>query len=109
MHDDQLEWLPRSRCLTRHGEKCSTCACGEALAGIGGRVSGILASTRTADRILVIDGCPQECARRCMEQAGFSGFRHLKLCELGMQKGSSPCTAERLDQVVAAAAPLLAP
>ena len=42
------------------------------LAGIGGRVRGILANTRAAARVLVIDGCPQECARNKMELAGFS-------------------------------------
>ena len=40
------------------------------LAGIGGRVEGIMANTKAAARVLVIDGCDQECARKTMELAG---------------------------------------
>jgi hypothetical protein len=47
------------------------------LAGIGGRVSGIVTSAQAADKLLVIDGCAQACGKRCLEAAGFSGFRHL--------------------------------
>ncbi len=43
------------------------------LAGIGGRVNTIMETTKAAGKILVIDGCPQECARKTMEQAGFKG------------------------------------
>ena len=57
------------------------------LAGIGGRVHGIMANTRAAARVLVIDGCPQECARKTMELAGFKDFQHLELAEMGFKKG----------------------
>ena len=53
------------------------------LAGIGGRVEGIMANTKAAARVLVIDGCDQECARKTMELAGFKDFQHLKLAEMG--------------------------
>ena len=49
------------------------------LAGIGGRVEGIMANTKAAATVLVIDGCKEECARKTMELAGFSGFAHLQL------------------------------
>lgn len=48
------------------------------LAGIGGRVSGIIASTRSATAVLAIDGCPLECARKSLEQAGLSFTAHLR-------------------------------
>ena len=78
------------------------------LAGIGGRVEGIMANTRAAGRIVVIDGCEQECARKTMEQAGFSGFQHLKLAGLGLHKGSSPVTEERIRLIADKGAALLA-
>ena len=70
------------------------------LAGVGGRVSGILASTQGADKILAIDGCPLNCAKATLEQAGFTNFNHLNLTALGMPKGQSPVTGERLTQIV---------
>jgi uncharacterized metal-binding protein len=70
------------------------------LAGIGGRVTGILATTRAAAAILAIDGCPLDCARKTLEAAEFHQFEHLRLSDLGMEKGQSPATEERIEQVV---------
>jgi uncharacterized metal-binding protein len=69
------------------------------LAGIGGRVDGIMTNTRGAARVLVIDGCPQECARKTMELAGFRDFQHLKLAEMGFKKGETPVTPARIREV----------
>lgn len=69
------------------------------LAGIGGRVSGILASTQGAERILAIDGCPLNCAKATLEQAGITNFNHINLKEIGMSKGQSPVTEERLTRI----------
>lgn len=77
------------------------------LAGIGGRVSGIVESTRAAGKILAIDGCPQDCARKTLELAGFSSFRHLRVTDLGMKKGSSPASPERIGQATRAGRELL--
>lgn len=70
------------------------------LAGIGGRVSGIMATTQGAQAILAIDGCPLHCARHTLEQAGFKKFEHLCLKDIGMEKGKTPAT----EQAVAKAA-----
>jgi len=70
------------------------------LAGIGGRVEGIMANMKAAARVLVIDGCKEECARKTMELAGFSGFAHLQLeRDLGFEKGATRVTAARIRQV----------
>lgn len=66
------------------------------LAGIGGRVEPILATARAATKILAIDGCPQNCARKTLEQGGFTGFEHLLLTDLGFVKSRSEPTAERV-------------
>jgi uncharacterized metal-binding protein len=78
------------------------------LAGIGGRVEGILANTRSADKILVIDGCPEECARKTMERAGFTGFQHLKLAAMGFAKGGTEASAGNIRKVADQGAQLLA-
>lgn len=70
------------------------------LAGIGGRVSGIVQTTKVAASVLAIDGCPLDCARKTLEEAGFSEFEHLRLSDLGMEKGKSPATDERVDEAV---------
>lgn len=78
------------------------------LAGVGGRVSGILASTQAAQAILAIDGCPLDCARKTLEEAGFARFEHLRLADLGMEKGKTPATEEAVAKVVGRAKARLA-
>jgi uncharacterized metal-binding protein len=70
------------------------------LAGVGGRVSGIMASTQAASAILAIDGCPLDCAKKTLEEAGFTQFKHLRLHEIGLEKGKSPATEENVAKVV---------
>ena len=78
------------------------------LAGIGGRVEGIMADTKAAAKVLVIDGCKEECARKTMELAGFSRFAHLQLeRDLGFEKGATRVTAARVRQVADQGAELL--
>ena len=77
------------------------------LAGIGGRVAAIMANTKAAARVLVIDGCETECARKTMELAGFKDFQHLKLAEMGFKKGETPVTPARIREVADKGAGLL--
>lgn len=69
--------------------------------GIGGRVSGILKTTESAESILAIDGCPLDCVKKSLELAGFAAFKHLQLADLGMEKGKSPATAENVARAAA--------
>ena len=77
------------------------------LAGIGGQVESMLAMTRSAKKIVALEGCDQDCARKTLERAGFTGFEHMKLAELGLAKGQSPPTPERVRLVAERAAGLL--
>jgi uncharacterized metal-binding protein len=70
------------------------------LAGIGGRVSGIMANTQAAQAILAIDGCPLDCAKKTLENAGFTKFEHIRLSDLGMEKGKTAVTEEAVATVV---------
>ncbi len=73
------------------------------LAGIGGRVSGILASTQSATSILAIDGCELDCTRKTLEGAGFTQFEHIRLNDMGMEKGKTPANEEAVAKVVSRA------
>jgi len=69
-----------ARRMTREGAGKMYC-----MTGIGGRVSGILETTKAAAKILAIDGCPLDCARKCPEEAGFSSFAHLRVTDFGLR------------------------
>jgi uncharacterized metal-binding protein len=92
-----------ARQLTRSGIAEMSC-----LAGIGGRVKSLMTKGEKAQRILVIDGCPLNCARHTLELAGFKEFDHVSLNEAGLRKGSCPVTDERVSVGVEAAKRVLA-
>jgi uncharacterized metal-binding protein len=77
------------------------------LAGIAGKVELIEVNTRGADRILVVDGCDSDCAKKTMEFGGFTDFIHLRVSDLGMEKGKTPVTDERIAMVAAKVRELL--
>jgi uncharacterized metal-binding protein len=98
----RLEWWKvvlvadrAARNLTKEGTGKMYC-----LAGVGGKVSDIMAVTESASVILVVDGCSNDCAKKTLEQAGFRGVQHLRITDTGMEKGLSPPTRERVEQIV---------
>lgn len=79
-----------ARQLAREGVAQMSC-----LVGIGGRVKSLVAQAESAERILVIDGCPLACGRKTLELAGLNQLEHLGLQDLGLRKGS--CTVDELN------------
>lgn len=91
-----------ARLLNREGAARMSC-----LAGIGGGVQLILDNVKKALFLLAIDGCDSDCAKKVLEQAGFNDFIHLRVTDLGMVKGETPVTEERILEVSRKAAELL--
>ena len=92
-----------ARQMTRDGTGKMYC-----LAGVGGQIPGILSTTQNAAKILAIDGCPMNCAKKILERAGFSNFGHLCLSDAGFQKGASPATPENVVKVAMSGSAALA-
>lgn len=84
-----------AREMTRRGAGKMFC-----LAGVGGRVEDILARTAGASKIVVIDGCEKDCGRHCLLGAGVTAFAHVRVTDLGMEKGKSPPDAGRVETVI---------
>lgn len=93
----------------RAAKRLSKCGAGKmyCLAGIGAGIDDVLQTTAGAESILAIDGCDVDCTRLTLERAGFNNIKHLRVTDLGLQKGSSPPTLERISLVAAAGAELL--
>jgi uncharacterized metal-binding protein len=64
-------------------------------------------TTRSADKMLAIDGCPMNCTKLCLEQAGFNNIAHLQLADIGLKKGQSPAISENVWKVVLKAKQIL--
>ena len=81
-------------------EKTASMCC---TAAIGADIPDIVGKTRGAARIVVLDGCDHECAKKIMEKAGFEHFAHVQLEALGMEKGKTPVTEGNIARAVDAA------
>ena len=77
------------------------------LAGVGGRVGGIMDKTKAASRVLAIDGCQLDCARLTLEEADIKNFSHLRVTDLGMEKGKTVITPDAVAQVASKAESLM--
>lgn len=74
-----------ARKLTKDGDGQMQC-----LVGIGGHIEFLMENARNNPRKLVIDGCGKNCAKVCMERAGFHDFTYLNLSDHGFVKGECP-------------------
>lgn len=77
------------------------------MAGIAGRVPGIMDKTRSASRILAIDGCDLDCTKKCLQLAGFDAFEHLRVTNVGFEKGKTQITDQSIDTVAQTGSRLL--
>jgi uncharacterized metal-binding protein len=72
------------------------------LAGIGGCVEGIMKNTEAAKELVAIDGCPLDCAKKTLERGNFNEFMHVRLTDIGLEKGASAVTDENIKKVTEA-------
>jgi uncharacterized metal-binding protein len=92
-----------ARKMTKNGSGNMFC-----MAGIGGKIAGIIKKTEAASKILAIDGCELDCVKSCLHQAGFQEFEHFRVTDLGMQKGQAAINDENIATVAQRGAALLA-
>ena len=57
------------------------------LAGLPLGVKPVVGKTRAAKKVITVDGCPFECSRKIVEQAGFKPTKSIMLTrDIGMKK-----------------------
>jgi uncharacterized metal-binding protein len=80
-----------ARLLHREGTARMFC-----LGCIGAQMEESIALARTAADILAIDGCPSDCTKKCLERAGLTRVRHLRLTDHQMEKGKTPVSVHNV-------------
>lgn len=56
------------------------------IVGVGGDIGPLVNTATSGRKTIVIDGCPLECARKCLEQHDVSPDHHVNLAERGVPK-----------------------
>lgn len=92
-----------ARKLTKDGVGKMYC-----LAGLGGDVAPIIANAKAAGKVLAIDGCNLDCARKTIERVGIAVTAHVRMSDLGMEKGRTPANEANIAVVVSAGQTALA-
>jgi uncharacterized metal-binding protein len=71
------------------------------LAGLGGKIPGIIEATKKAKKIIVIDGCPVSCAKKIVDNVGFKIDDYILITENGIDKtpGNSNFTNEEVEKI----------
>jgi len=80
-----------ARLLNREGAARMFC-----LGCIGAQIEESVARAKTASDILAIDGCATDCAKKCLERAGLTRIRHLRLTDHQMEKGKTPVSVHNV-------------
>lgn len=56
------------------------------IAGVGGDVPPLLRTAKSGRPIIVLDGCPLQCAAKILQRHGLTAGKHYDLSRLGVKK-----------------------
>ena len=59
------------------------------IAGVGGDVTSLVKFAEKSEKILVLDGCPLQCAAKCLKRHNVNMTVHMVLTEHGLLKNQS--------------------
>ncbi len=69
------------------------------LAAIGAGLQNFIEQTKCASKVLVIDGCPVDCAKKLLNKNGIDIFEHIRITDSGLEKGRSPATNDNIEKI----------
>ena len=52
------------------------------------------------NKLIVLDGCPINCAELIIKQAGIRDFIHLNTTDFDIKKGGTPVTDEKINEII---------
>ncbi len=54
----------------------------------------------TSQKVVVIDGCPINCAEKILYEKGITNFTHINTTDFGITKGKTPLTDEKINEII---------
>lgn len=54
----------------------------------------------TTQRVVVIDGCPINCAEKILKEKGITNFTHINTTDFGIIKGKTPITDDKINEII---------
>jgi len=53
------------------------------------------------NEVIVIDGCPINCAEKIIQKLELSNYRHINITDFGIEKGKTPLAEEKIFEIAA--------
>lgn len=82
-----------ARKLSKEGVRKMNC-----LAVVGAGINNSI-ETFKKSKLLVIDGCPIDCGKKIMDQAGIEKYTYLRITDLGFEKGKTTVSKKTVQAV----------
>lgn len=61
----------------------------------------LIENVKNSDKkVVVIDGCPFNCAEVILKEKGITHFTHINTTDFGITKGKTPITEEKLNEII---------
>jgi len=51
------------------------------------------------EKVIVIDGCPINCAEIIIKKLELENYRHINITDYGIEKGKTPVTEEKINEI----------
>lgn len=51
------------------------------------------------DEMIVIDGCPINCAEKIIDKLNIDDYKHINVTDYGIEKGKTPVTEEKVKEI----------
>ena len=97
-------WISDRAARTLSLERVARMSC---TAAIAAGDEDVMQFTVDGQKLLAIDGCDKDCTKKILKARGFVDFLHIRVTDLGMEKGKTPVTDEAVQKVVSLAKSLL--
>jgi uncharacterized metal-binding protein len=68
------------------------------LAAVGAGIKPTIEAFKNAN-LLLLDGCPVDCGKKILDQAGITEYNYVRMTDLGYKKGETPVTEEIINSV----------
>ncbi len=71
------------------------------IAGVGGKVPGLVRVARSGRPIIALDGCPMACVKSCLQQLNLEPTHYFRFDEIGLKKSKGvDFVPEHLEQAL---------
>ena len=55
---------------------------------------------KTEKKVVIIDGCPINCAEKILQDKGIENFIHINTTDFGIKKGRTPITEDKVNEII---------